>query len=419
MTKSTDILVLGAGPGGVAAALQLSNLGIPCTLIDKAIFPRDKICGDAISGKVVSVFNKIDEQIFRDFYYQNEIKADSFGVNFFFPQELNIELYYSAKSKVKVADTDKKVPDGFVAKRIDFDNFLVDYVRKRENIDFLEGVKITEIEKRKEGFLLKNDKGDLEIHAKMVIAADGAQSKFARQIGNIHKEDRHYAGAVRAYYKNVKGINADNFIELHYVKELYPGYLWIFPLPDNQANVGLGMRTDKLSKRKVNMNKELLRILKEHPRFKERFQEAELTDKIKGFGLPFGSKKRTISGDHFMLIGDAASLIDPLTGEGIGNAAISGQYAALQAQACLENDDFSAKFMATYDQKIYNRLWNELKISRNLQTMLDYPWLVQPVIKIIANNKRFTELLSSMFTDIDLRKKLRNPMFYVRLLLNR
>jgi len=419
MKKFTDVLILGAGPGGVAAALQLSNLGIPCTLVDKAIFPRDKICGDAISGKVVSVFNKIDEQIFRDFYYKEEIKADSFGINFFFPQELNIELYYSAKSKVRVEETNKKVPDGFVAKRIDFDNFLVDFVRKRENIDFLEGVKITEIEQIEQGFLLKNDEKELEIHAKLVIAADGAQSKFARQIGKIKKEDRHYAGAVRAYYKNVKGINADNFIELHYVKELYPGYLWIFPLPDNQANVGLGMRTDKLSARKVNMNKELIRILNEHPRFKGRFSEAELTNKIRGFGLPFGSKKRKISGDHYMLIGDAASLIDPLTGEGIGNAAISGQYAALQAQACLENNDFSAKFMSAYDQKIYKRLWNELKISRNLQTLLDYPWLVQPVIKIIANNKRFTELLSSMFTDIDLRKKLRNPMFYVRLLLNR
>ncbi|MEM8526932.1 MAG: NAD(P)/FAD-dependent oxidoreductase [Bacteroidota bacterium] len=419
MKETTDILVLGAGPGGVAAALQLSNLGIPCTLVDKAVFPRDKICGDAISGKVVSVFNKIDEQIFRDFYYQNSIKADSFGVNFFFPQELNIELYYSAKSKVRVDQTNKKVPDGFVAKRIDFDNFLVDYVRQRENIDFLEGVKITHIERLEEGFLLKTDKEELQIQTKLVIAADGAQSKFARQIGNIHKEDRHYAGAVRAYYKNVKGINADNFIELHYVKELYPGYLWIFPLPDNQANVGLGMRTDKLSKRKVNMNKELTRILKEHPRFKERFTEAELTDKIRGFGLPFGSKKRKISGDNYLLVGDAASLIDPLTGEGIGNAAISGQYAALQVKECLEKNDFSAQFMAAYDQKIYKRLWNELRISKNLQTLLDYPWLVQPVIKIIANNKRFTELLSSMFTDIDLRKKLRNPMFYVRLLLNK
>ncbi|MEL6941188.1 MAG: geranylgeranyl reductase family protein, partial [Bacteroidota bacterium] len=419
MRTSVNFFILGAGPGGVAAALQLSNLGIPCTLVDKAIFPRDKICGDAISGKVVSVFNKIDEQIFRDFYYKEEIKADSFGINFFFPQELNIELYYSAKSKVRVEETNKKVPDGFVAKRIDFDNFLVDFVRKRENIDFLEGVKITEIEQIEQGFLLKNDEKELEIHAKLVIAADGAQSKFARQIGKIKKEDRHYAGAVRAYYKNVKGINADNFIELHYVKELYPGYLWIFPLPDNQANVGLGMRTDKLSARKVNMNKELIRILNEHPRFKGRFSEAELTDKIRGFGLPFGSKKRKISGDHYMLIGDAASLIDPLTGEGIGNAAISGQYAALQAQACLENDNFSAQFMSNYDQKIYKRLWKELKISRNLQTLLDYPWLVQPIIKIIAKNKRFSEILSSMFTDIDLRKKLRNPMFYVRLLLNR
>ncbi|MEN0047896.1 MAG: geranylgeranyl reductase family protein [Bacteroidota bacterium] len=417
MKKSTNILVLGAGPGGVATALQLSNLGIPCTLVDKATFPRDKICGDAISGKVVSVFNRIDEQIFRDFYYQSEIKADCFGVNFFFPNDLNIDLYYNAKPKVK--GVEGKVPDGFVSKRVDFDNFLVNKVRERDNIDFLEGVNIKQIEKREKGYFLSDDKGAFTFETRLVIAADGAQSKFARHVGNAYKEARHYAGAVRAYYKNVKGISAGNFIELHYVKELYPGYLWIFPLPNNQANVGLGMRKDKLNKYKVNMQKTLVRILKEHPRFKERFGNAELTQKIRGFGLPFGSKKRKISGDHYMLIGDAASLIDPLTGEGIGNAAISGQYAALQAKACLENNDFSAEFLAAYDQKIYKRLWKELKISRNLQTMLDYPWLVQPIVKIVANNKRFTEILSSMFVDIDLRKKLRNPMFYVRLLLNR
>jgi flavin-dependent dehydrogenase len=70
----TDICVLGAGPGGVAAALKLAKLGIPCTLIDKAIFPRDKICGDAISGKVVYAFNRIDKDIFKNFQENNTLR---------------------------------------------------------------------------------------------------------------------------------------------------------------------------------------------------------------------------------------------------------------------------------------------------------------------------------------------------------
>jgi len=163
----------------------------------------------------------------------------------------------------------------------------------------------------------------------------------------------------------------------------------------------------------------LIRLLDEHSRFKDRFDEAELDGKIKGFGLPFGSKKRKISGDNYMLIGDAASLIDPLTGEGIGNAAISGRFGALQAKECLDANDFSASFLKQYDKTVYNKPWKELQISTQLQRAFQYPSVVNFISKLVHKNKRFIEILSAMFTDVDLRKKLRNPMFYVRMIFNR
>ena len=413
----TDICVLGAGPGGVAAALKLAKLGIPCTLIDKAIFPRDKICGDAISGKVVYAFNRIDKDIFKNFQENNTIKKDCWGVQFTYPNEKVIEIML--EKSLTAEELSNQTAPGFISKRIDFDNYLIGFVKKEPLIDFREGVHITDIKKNDKGFLLKNKSGDIQIQTKLVLAADGAYSKFAREFGGIKKENKHYAGAVRAYYKNVKSEESFNHIELHYVKEFPSGYLWIFPLPNGEANVGAGMTTHNIKKTNTNLTTELIKILKENPRFKDRFAEAELTGKIVGYGLPSGSKKRKISGENYMLIGDAAALIDPLTGEGIGNASISGWFAALQAQKCVEANDFSMDFMKSYDKKIYDKLWKELKISYDLQRISQRPWLVNIIASVLHKNKQFIEILSSMFTDVDLRKKMRNPLFYIRLLFNK
>lgn len=412
-----DVCVLGAGPGGVAAALQLAKLDVPTILVDKATFPRDKVCGDALSGKVVYAFNRIDKSIFEDFNTRNDIKSDCWGVKFVYPNDVDIDIRIGKKLKVEELPFHK--PDGFISKRIDFDNFLIGYVRKEALIDFRENTQITDIKRVENGFVLKDKTGTTEIKAKLVICADGAQSKFAREHGNIHKDEKHYAGSVRAYYKNVKGCTPYNHIELHYVKEVSPGYLWIFPLPNGSANVGIGMPTDKISKNKINLKKEMLHLLDEHPRFKDRFDEAELDGKIKGFGLPLGSKKRKLSGDNYILVGDAASLIDPLTGEGIGNAAISGRFAGLQAKKCLDENNYSAAFLKDYDKEVYNKMWKEFQISDKLRKAFNYPRLVNFVAKLVHNNKRFIEVLSAMFIDVDLRKKLRNPMFYVRMLFNR
>jgi len=412
----TDVCVLGAGPGGVATALQLAKLNIPCILVDRATFPRDKICGDAVSGKVVYAFNRIDKRIFEDFYKHDDIKANNWAIKFVYSNGKELDIKYK---DVPIEELNTRKPDGYISKRIDFDNYLVSFVRQEKLIDFRENVYITGIEPKDNGFVLTSKDGKTVIDAKLVIAADGAHSKFAKDIGGIKKENKHYAGAVRAYYKNVKGIHPYNHIELHYIKEFTPGYLWIFPLPNGGANVGAGMRTDKLSKTKRNLNKELVEILHNHPRFKDRFEDAELDGKIRGFGLPMGSKKRKISGDNYMLVGDAASLIDPLTGEGIGNASMSGRFAALHAAECLKANDFSDSFMGQYDKTVYGRLWKELKISYQLQRTFSYPWLVNMLSSLMVNNKQFIEVLSAMFTDIDLRKKMRNPMFYIRLIFNR
>ncbi len=407
-TIHTKVCILGAGPAGAATALFLANKGIPSVLLEKETFPRDKICGDALSGKVISTLKKLDPLLVDEFL-QQPIQLGSWGVKFIAPNLKELKVPFK-----KNFDKSGRAP-GFIAKRIDFDNFLAEQVRKRKEIDFIENCEADKIERIENGFSITSKDKSLTVTTNLLIASNGAQSAFSRNFGNIKIEHKHYCAGLRAYYKGVEGMDADNFIELHFIKEALPGYFWIFPLPNGMANVGLGMRSDKVSAKKVNLKKLLAEIVN-YPQFRDRFKNATLEGEVKGFGLPLGSKKRKLSGDNYILTGDAASLIDPFTGEGISNAMISGMYAAEQAAKAVSSESYAADFLNEYDTMVYKRLGKELNVSTRMNQLVNYPWLFNIVVNKAASNKELSEMISCMFDDIDLRKKLKQPSFYLRLL---
>ena len=141
---------------------------------------------------------------------------------------------------------------------------------------------------------------NLRFESRLVIGCDGAQSMVNKKLTNTRVDLKHYSGAVRAYFKNVKGIDPHTF-EFHFLQDILPGYFWIFPLPDNYANVGLGMLSQAISDRKTNLRSEMVRLIETVPYLTARFAHAERLSDIKGYGLPLGSQKVTISGDRFML----------------------------------------------------------------------------------------------------------------------
>ena len=408
--QETDVLILGAGPGGAATALFLAKAGIACTLVDKSVFPRDKVCGDALSGKVVEVLRKYDPD-FVDKLALEPSHLGSWGVVFVAPNKQGLRVPFKQKF-----DKQTEQAPGFIARRTDFDNLLVEECRKKGQINLVEGCNLTSFEYREGRWWLSSEDGRQSFSAKLVIVADGAHSRFAKEVHGMRMEPKHHCAGIRAYYKGVEGMDEDNFIELHFLKDFLPGYFWIFPLPNGYANVGVGMRTDKISARKINLKQEMLRILQEHPDLKKRFQHAELEGPVVGYGLPLGSRRREISGKGYLLVGDAASLIDPFTGEGIGNAVYSGYFAALAAEKALKSNQFDANSLKEYDVTVYNRLWNELKLSHRMQKLVNYPWLFNLVVNKARKNKTLRDTISCMFEDMDLRDRVRSPSFYFKLL---
>lgn len=410
--KSTqfDVIIVGAGPAGIIAAIQLAKQDLNICLLEKSTFPRDKICGDALSVDVLNQLEKIDLNFAKRFELLIQ-KTPSSGVKIVAPNQqfLDIPFYYKG---------DKKF--GYICKRMDFDNFLFQELKQFNNITVVENCKVKDIVINDNEVIVSVDSKlknqNTKFKSKIIIGADGAQSIVNKKTIQNKVNHKHYSAGLRVYYKNVTNFHEENFIELHFFKDILPGYLWIFPLPNNEANVGIGMLSSYVSKKKVNLKKTLQRLIKKDPNLKERFKNAEALEKVKGFGLPLGAKKRKISDNRVLLLGDAAGLIDPFSGEGIGNAIRSGRVAAEQVKKCFKNNDFSQQININYDKEIYRLMQKEFQISRTLQNLCKYPRLFNMIIKKANKNEALREFLIETLEDVEKKKLLTKPSFYYRLL---
>jgi geranylgeranyl reductase family protein len=371
MSQDYDIAIIGAGPGGCACALALQGSGLRVVLIDKAKFPRDKVCGDAIPGasfKAMDAINIEWGRQMREFADKADVRAST--------------VYLPKNRKV----TYRWVSYSCNSKRADFDNFLIQLVRGETQTEVLEEKWLSKISINDNGAFCEFRDGS-SIRAKLIIGCDGANSVVKKHLSSGETKDKEALAAIRAYYTGIKGIEAGEN-EFHLIKGL-DGYFWIFPLANGWANVGFGVM--KKRRRNENSPKDLrgtLAKILSSPSLAARFENAVLMHPVNGFGLPIWTRKRRISGERLMLCGDAAELIDPLQGHGIDKAMWSGVFAARQAINCFQADNFSPAFMQRYETMLYNKMGTELSrsywILKNVQR---FPFLFDLILKIKPNQR--------------------------------
>ena len=411
----TTVIIIGAGPAGAGASFFLSKDGIPHVVIEKETFPRDKVCGDACSGKTALVINRANPEWLAEILNDEHSFLPSYGITFVAPNGKKLDIPFTAN---RTKET--KAP-GFTVPRLILDNFLFQKMPS-PYCTIYQDAKVTGIDNLtgNVSVSMTHNNREYTVTAPIIIGADGDKSIVRKKYLSDNTAPKTYAVGLRAYYEGVSGLHHDNFIELHFLPEMLPGYLWIFPLPNGMANVGVGILSERIREKKINLREQMLYAIKNNPQIAPRFINAKLTDKIQGWGLPLAMERQPISGDNFMLTGDAACLIDPFSGEGIGNALYSGMLAAAAIKEAREQNNYSATFLkAAYDDVVYKRLGDELKISATLQRLCKYPWLFNFVVNKAYKSPSLRNTISCMFTDMDLREQLSKPSFYFKILFNR
>jgi geranylgeranyl reductase family protein len=384
--REAEVTIIGAGPAGMTAALFLAKNNIPVTLIDKESFPRDKVCGDCLGGYALSVLRQIDVQLFDRFFHYDK-KLIGGGVHFFGPDQQKI-------STEAMNEIDHKMKEVALCRRINFDNFLMEEIRKYNQINVIEGVAVSNLKKDSGGISLYNQLNELLLNTRLVILATGSSQNLVYKLTKVRTPKKHTAAGIRAYFEGITLIEPPGYIELHFLKELIPGYLWIFPLPGNLANVGIGLRSDVIARKNININTLFFECIQNNEYLNERFLNANQISDLQGFPLALSISKKSISGDHFLLSGDAANLIEPLFGEGIGHAMYSGKFAAEQAIKCIEANNFSNTFNNQYDKAVYQKLGSTLRFSKLMHRIAFYPKIINFLFNRISKNAELKLMLT-------------------------
>ena len=400
-----DAIIVGAGPAGSSAAIYCNKLGLNTLLLDKSIFPRDKICGDALSGKSVKILEELD-------LLQDLDKLDGAIVNriiFGNPNHSECELHLN-KSLNK-----RHISHGFVIPRKIFDNYLFKKASDVSNV--VSGFNVEDLIYNKSqviGVKGKSINGEQKKYfGNIVLGADGPYSIISRKSGLYNSDMNYTAVGLRCYYENVEDLTDQ--IELHYVNETIPGYFWIFPAGNKKANIGVGLLKSRAKKKKYNLQQIMKQVINSK-NFKYRFKNSNALEKPKGWNLPFGNTKRGNHGNGFLLLGDAAGLVDPFTGEGIGNAMESGKIAADIVLKAKKINNFSNQILSEYDKVLWEYLGSELKTSTLLLKLAHYRILLNFVIDRASRNKNIKNMISGMLANEVPKTELSNPMFYLKTL---
>lgn len=374
-----EVIVVGAGPGGATTAAALAQRGHDVLLIDRHTFPRDKICGDAISLGCIRIMNdlgmgdKIGAAVERGEFHRLD------GMRLVGPSGHTLHSPF------------RRGPNGeesFVAPRVYFDA-VIQQQAVESGARFLQAeVKEPLIEDgRVVGVVARANGSSHAYRSRVVVGADGVTSTIMRHLRPEAEQhvDLHRAVALRAYIEGMELYPHE--VEFFLYDEILPGYAWIFPAGEGVANIGLGMRLDRFRVLKKNLKKMLQEFLA-MPAIRARLSNDHTVRDVAIWQLNFGSQKKLQHAyDGALLVGDAAGFINPLTGGGIENALISGCLAAETIGAALHAGDTSRERLRDYERRCDEEMWSGMRKSFLYQrVLLNYPNVVDFLIRYLGRH---------------------------------
>ena len=361
-----DVIVVGAGPAGSAAAFHCASAGLDVLLLEKSEFPRDKVCGDGLTPRAVAELVRMGLPIReQDGWIRNvglRVIGGGHRLELAWP-ELSVYPSY-----------------GLAKSRMSLDHTLAEHARsagaKLQELTTVTGALRDERSGRVVGVQAKVGGEQVTYRAPVVIAADGVSARLATGMGLEKRMDRPMGVAVRTYFRTPRHDDPwmESHLELWDGDKLMPGYGWIFSLGDGTANVGLGSVSSTAAATKVDYKKLFATWMENAPAEWE-FTPDNQVGPVKGAALPMGFNRGPLYGNGLMLAGDSAGMISPFNGEGIAYGLQAGRIAADAISQGLARGTAAGRerAFATYERRMKDDLGGYYTLGRVFVRLIEHP----------------------------------------------
>jgi geranylgeranyl reductase family protein len=354
--------VVGAGPGGSATAYHLARQGVDVLMVDKAVFPREKVCGDGLTPRGVRAIERMGVDPTEPGFTRVE-SLRTYGVD-----GVIVDLPWP-----KLRDFPSL---GVVRTRFEFDNLLAERAVKA-GARFLQGTEAVGPVMDGSwvaGARIKEDGHEREVRARFVVAADGAPSRFAAHAGVRRDETRPLGIAARRYYRIPRPQEPvlEAFVNLkdEPTGGVMAGYGWIFPLGDGVVNVGAGLLNSFTRFKEISARKLMDLFVADLPAEWGITEENAIGPVLSG-PIPMGMNRHPLAVPGMLLVGDAGGLTNPFNGEGIAYAIETGELAAeLIGDALARNRPGIAQMYPVLLRQRYGRYYF---VGRQWVRMIGHP----------------------------------------------
>ncbi len=360
--KNADVLIIGAGPGGATAAYVLGQAGVDVVLLDRATFPRDKSCGDGLGYDALVLLTQMG---LRPWIEAGDLSR-------------NRQFLLSSPDGTSAVATGPEAVQSYAIPRTELDAQLVATVVEA-GARLHVGTHVTALERiapDRVRLTATRDGEAVYYEAPLIIAADGGRATFTRSLGLAPRPAEMVA--VRAYYEGDLG-PADQF-EIHWDAAVLPAYCWIFPSGAGRANVGVGAHVRDVKAERLNLRAELETFIAHNPHAQARLGSARRISRVIGHPLRADAPDVTPYADNVLVAGEAAGVVNPLSGEGIGPSMVCGELAAEHALRALERGAFTAEALADYGRAFHAHFDAGHRAARLVRRLVRYPWAINRVM---------------------------------------
>lgn len=361
----TDVIVVGAGPAGVSAAVHLRRAGRDVLVVDKARFPRDKCCGDGLTTLALRELDLIGlrPEAVGDWYDVDAAWLRSPG-----GREMELPLPGTGRYAA-------------VAPRLTLDHALVESAR-HEGVDVRDGCGMVSLETDDPALVTVVLDDGTSVRGRYLVAADGMWSPVRKAVGATIDGYRGEWHAFRQYASHVTGPAAHRLI-VWFEPDLLPGYAWSFPLPGGRVNIGFGILRE--GEHRVRDMADLWRDLLRRPHVVDALGAGfELEGRHTAWPIPARIDEMPLTAGRVLFVGDAAAATDVMTGEGIGQALLTGRLAAeaILAAGALQPAVAADRYEATVDHELVA----DHRMSKRLGRVLAHRRGAEVALGIVARS---------------------------------